>query len=456
MRYLPLFHRLDGRPVVVAGGGVVAARKIRWLRKAGADVRVVAPELCEELAQDESIEHVARKFEPDDVEHAVLVVAATNSAEVNEQVAIAAEAHHVPVNVVDDIVNSNVIFPSIVDRDPVTVAISTSGEAPTLARWLRGRLEVFLSARLGEVARFIGAKRREWLERGERIPRQVWEQVVEAPPDQAQATFERVISEERPAVGQVAIVGAGPGDPELLTIKALQLMQNADLVLYDNLVNREVLEYSRRDAERRYVGKKRAFDGTRQEDINEQLVSAALAGQNVVRLKGGDPFIFGRGGEEIATLAGRGISCVVVPGITAALGAASYAGIPLTYRNLSQSVHFVTGHRARGTVRLDWEMLARPEQTLVFYMGLFNLDEIAGELVRAGMAPEVPVALVEHATLSNQRVHECTLADAAQTAERQDVSGPTTVIIGEVVRLRTPMVTDSSSDGAGPQSLPPA
>ena len=253
----------------------------------------------------------------------------------------------------------------------------------------------------------------------------------------------RAEKDDRPA-GHVAIVGAGPGDPELLTLRALQLLQEADLVLYDNLVGQGVLDYARRDAERRYVGKKRAFEGTRQADINRQLVEAAEEGLKVVRLKGGDPFVFGRGGEEIATITGRGIRCTVVPGITAALGAASYAGIPLTYRNVALSVHFITGHVASGSEALDWQALAKPQQTLVFYMGLFNLGRIAQALIAAGVSPDMPVALVERATLPEQRVVEGTLAGIAEAASAAEVSGPTTVIVGEVVRFRMRVATDSS------------
>ena len=438
MRALPLFHRLEGEPCLVVGGGVVAARKVRWLVKAGADVHVVAPELCEELRAMETLRYSERKFAEDDVANVRLVIAATDVDEVNAQVAQAARTLNIPVNVVDNGELSTVIFPSIVDRDPVTLAISTGGESPTLARWLRGRLEVLLPRNLGWLAQFLGNKRRELAAHGETPPRAFWEAIVAAGADRAETTFAELRSAEPKArKGQVAIVGAGPGDPELITVKALQLLLNADLVLYDNLVNAEILDYARRDAELRYVGKKRAYEGARQEDINRQLVEAAENGSNVVRLKGGDPFIFGRGGEEIATIAGRGIDCIIVPGITAALGAASYAGIPLTYRNVSLSVRFITGHAARGSQDLDWSGLAKPDQTLVFYMGLFNLREIAAQLVKAGLASETPVALVENATLPDQRVVEGTLKNIGERAEEEGVNGPTTVIVGEVVRFRS-------------------
>ncbi len=443
MDVLPLFHRLADRRCVVVGGGVVAARKIRWLVKARASVDVIAPAVCSEvaeLAEGGIVNHIDDLFMEHFLDGAVLVIAATNDKTVNTSVAEAAKQRNLFVNVVDDGELSNVIFPSIVDRDPVTIAISTGGEAPTLARSLRGRLEALLSKDLGRLAEFLGAKRRELRALGEQPPRAFWEAIVAAGPDHAEATFDRLRKgDSSAAVGQVAIVGAGPGDPELLTLKALQVMQSADLVLYDNLVNAQVLEYARRDAERRYVGKKRAVEGSRQEDINQQMFEAASQGLNVVRLKGGDPFIFGRGGEEIATLAGRGIPCTVVPGITAALGAASYAGIPLTYRNVSLSVRFITGHIARGSIDLDWQSLARPDQTLVFYMGLFKLKEIAEGLVEGGMSAQTPVALVENATLPSQRVLEGVLADISERSEAAGITGPTAVIVGEVVRFRTPV-----------------
>ncbi len=441
MRTLPLFHRLDGRRCLVVGGGVVAARKVRWLVEVQAAVEVVSPDLCEELqslAAEGALTYKARTFQRDDVAGAALIIAATDDRSVNIEVAEAAGLHNIPVNAVDDAELSTVIFPSIVDRDPITVAISSAGESPTLARWIRARIEVLLPQNTGWFAGFLGDKRRALKALGEEPPRSFWEALVEAGPERAVETFETLRSTpDTREVGQVAIVGAGPGDPELLTIKAMQLLQSADLVLYDNLVNREVLSYARRDAEQRYVGKKRAFDGTLQEDINRQLFEAAEAGLNVVRLKGGDPFIFGRGGEEIATLAGRGIPCVVVPGITAALGASSYAGIPLTYRNVALSVRFITGHVARGSQALNWSELAQPDQTLVFYMGLFRLAQITEDLQEAGVDGQMPVALVENATLPEQRVVEGTISDIAEKAERFEVSGPTVVIIGHVVRFRT-------------------
>jgi len=437
--YLPLFHKLTNARCVVVGGGVVAARKVRLLIAANGQVIVIAPELCEELSEQLAVDrltHVARRFEVSDLEGATLVIAATDDSAVNHLVSESAQARNIPVNVVDDAALSTVIFPSIVDRNPILIAISSSGKAPTLSRQLRGRLEAMLPKQIGAFAEYLGRKRLEMRGLGKRLPRSAWERLAALGPERAEAEFETISAESAPTTGWVGIVGAGPGDPELITLKALQLLQRADVVLYDNLVNRAILDYSRRDAEQIYVGKKRAFTGARQQDIHERMLTAAKAGKNVVRLKGGDPFIFGRGGEEIASLVEEGVQCIVVPGITAALGAASYAGIPLTYRNLSQSVRFVTGHRARGSIEIDWRDFAKPGQTLVFYMGLFNLPEISALLIENGLAPHTPAALVENATLPQQRVLVGTIADLPAKALAAGIEGPSTVIVGAVVGVR--------------------
>lgn len=453
MDYLPLFVDLRGRPCLLVGGGEVAHRKLALLLRAGATVEIVAPALSAGLAQtarEHELTVRERPFHDDDVAGRFLVIAATDDPAVNRRVFEAASAVCTLVNSVDQPAISSAIFPAIVDRDPVLVAVSTGGASPTLARTVRGWIEARLPPRLGALARFVGARRRVVGERLEAIParQRFWQRIVGGPvaeavyrgDDAAAATgFDAVLRDAAgmaAPVGQVALIGAGPGDPELLTLKGLRLLQEADVVLYDNLVNRQILEYARRDAEHVYVGKKRSFHGIRQEGINALLVEHALAGRNVVRLKGGDPFIFGRGGEEIATLAEHGIDCVVVPGITAGLGAASYAGIPLTHRDVSQSVRFVTGHRQDGLVNLDWPELARPDQTLVVYMGLPGLAEILTQLVAHGLAADTPAALVEKATLPEQRVIVGTVSDLAARAEAAAVAGPSTTIIGHVVALR--------------------
>jgi uroporphyrin-III C-methyltransferase / precorrin-2 dehydrogenase / sirohydrochlorin ferrochelatase len=453
MDYLPLFVDLGGRPCLLVGGGEIAHRKLTLLMRAGAAVTIVAPEVAAEvaaLAVEHDLTLLRRPFDAGDVAGRFLVIAATDDAEVNRRVFEAATAAHTLVNSVDQPGLSSAIFPAIVDRDPVLVAVSTGGASPTLARQVRGWIEARLPPRLGALAEFVGARRRSVGARLSGVParQRFWqrilsgavaESVYRGDEDAARAAFAAALDEAQPdgsPRGLVALIGAGPGDPELLTLKGLRLLQEADVVLYDNLVNRQILEYARRDAERVYVGKKRRFHGIRQEGINALLVEHALAGRSVVRLKGGDPFIFGRGGEEIATLAEHGIDCVVVPGITAGLGAASYAGIPLTHRDVSQSVRFVTGHRQDDRVNLDWPELARADQTLVIYMGLPGLADILEQLAAHGLPGDTPAALVEKATLPEQRVVVGTVSDLAARAEAADVGGPSTTIIGNVVALR--------------------
>ena len=340
---------------------------------------------------------------------------------------------------------SSAIFPGIVDRDPVLVGVSTGGRSPTLARVVRGWLEARLPPGLGRLAEFAAARRDLVKSRvGPANRRGFWERTVGGAVGEmvlggdlpgAEKQFASALREAGDPAGLVALVGAGPGDPELITVRGLRLLQQADTILYDNLVNKRILDYARRDAERIYVGKRRKFEGVRQEAINAMLLEHAVAGKCVVRLKGGDPFIFGRGGEEIETLASRGIDCVVVPGITAALGAASYAGIPLTHRDLAHSVRFVTGHRVHDEVNLNWPELIDPAQTLVIYMGLLGLQEICAKLIDNGMPQDTPALLVERATLPDHREIAAPLRELPGAVAESGVRGPTIVIIGEVVRL---------------------
>jgi uroporphyrin-III C-methyltransferase / precorrin-2 dehydrogenase / sirohydrochlorin ferrochelatase len=452
MDYLPLFLDLRGRPCLLVGGGEIARRKLELLLRAGAGVEIVAPHLADatrELAEAHGVVVTQRVFDPADVAGRYLVVAATDDAEVNRSVFEAGNAAHTLVNSVDQPDISSAIFPALIDRSPVLVAVSTGGRSPTLARLVRSWIEARLPARLGALADFIGARRDRAKEGLADIParQRLWHKAITGPLAEAvyrgdepaaERAFEELLSDAAATAspGMVALIGAGPGDPELLTLKGLRLLQEADVVLYDNLVNRAVLEYARRDAERVYVGKRRRFHGIRQEGINELLVAHAKAGRQVVRLKGGDPFIFGRGGEEIEALAQEGIDCLVVPGITAGIGAASYAGIPLTHRNVSQSVRFVTGHRQNDQINLDWPELARPDQTLVIYMGLPGLEEILQKLIAHGMPPVTPAALVEKATLPEQQIIQGTVADLAAKVRAAAITGPTTAIVGNVVSYR--------------------
>ena len=453
MDYLPVFLDLRGRRCLVVGGGEVAARKTDLLLQAGAVVHAVAPELgatMQALADDSRIAHRARAFEQSDLEGVQLVIAASNDRAVNERVAELADARAIPVNVVDDPALCRFIMPSIVDRSPVIAAISTGGASPVLARLLRGRLEALIPSAFGRLAALAGEFRDQVKARiADAVERRMfWERVLTGPIAEmvyagrdadARRSLSQALdeSDDPPSpIGEVYLVGAGPGDPDLLTFRALRLMQQADVVVHDRLVSRRVLELTRRDAPRIYAGKQRASHALSQETINALLVRLAREGKRVLRLKGGDPFIFGRGGEEIETLADEGIPFQVVPGITAAAGCAAYGGIPLTHRDHAQSCVFVTGHLKGDTVALDWERLIQPQQTIVIYMGLVGLPVICNELIAHGMPAETPAALVEHGTTASQRVITATIGTLADRVAAADVRAPTLIIIGGVVSLR--------------------
>jgi uroporphyrin-III C-methyltransferase / precorrin-2 dehydrogenase / sirohydrochlorin ferrochelatase len=455
MDYLPVFLQLRDRPVLVVGGGRVAARKVELLRRTGAKITVVSPDLTDELrdlAAKGELQYVNTVFAPEHVTGTVAVVAATGLPEVNAAVSTAARAQNIPVNAVDDPAVSTFIFPAIVDRSPILIAISSGGQAPVLARRIREQMEALLPARLGALARFMG-ERRKAVKRALRTAarRSFWERIVGGvvgarvfAGDEVTAgkDFERELRTThltRSAatgglgLGECYLIGAGPGDPDLLTLRALQLLQQADVILHDRLVPAAVLERARRDAERVFVGKQPG-NHTTQERINELLVHYARLGLRVARLKGGDPFIFGRGGEEIEVLAAHGIPYIVVPGITAALGAAAATGIPLTHRKLAQSVTFVTGH-VLDDESLDWSSLARSHQTVVFYMGVGHLQQIVSRLRAAGAPAEQAVAVVERATLPEQRTLRGTLATIVTTVQAANVAPPALLIVGDVTAL---------------------
>jgi len=450
MDYLPIFVAIEGRRCLVVGGGEVARRKVELLLSARAHVTVVAPDIDTSIREEITRaggELLVRRFTADDVKGRLLVVAATSDNAVNRAVYAAAEAAGVLVNTVDDKSLCTAIFPSIVDRSPVVVAISTGGRSPTLASVVRGWIETQLPSRLGALADFVERHRDRLKARLHDIDarRDFWRGVVEGPVAEslyrgrdadAETLFESQLAAQADPRGFVSLVGAGPGDPDLLTLKALRCLQRADVILYDNLVSPAVLAMARRDSRRVYVGKRAGLPTMRQAAINDLLLEEARAGRRVVRLKGGDPFIFGRGGEEIESLAAEGIGYEVVPGITAALGCAAYAGIPLTHRDVSQSVRFVTGHRQGDVVNLDWPELAKSGQTLVIYMGLLGIEEIARRLIEHGRAPETPLAIVSRGTMPDQQVVVTTLADLPGALAVHDVHGPTTTIVGEVVSLR--------------------
>ncbi|MFM4821930.1 siroheme synthase CysG [Aeromonas hydrophila] len=448
MDYLPIFCRLDNKPVLLVGGGEVAERKARLLLDAGAQLTVVAPELDPELAElaaNGSIEWLAGEFAPQQLTGKWLVVAATDRREVNALVYQSANQARIFANVVDDPKRSSFIMPSIIDRSPLMVAISSGGKAPVLARLLREKLEALLPQHLGAVAAFAGSLRERVKARfasmGER--RRFWERLLGADRlgqalargDSASANqlADSLFADESQTGGEVVLVGAGPGDPGLLTLHALRQMQQADVVVYDRLVSDEVMALVRRDAKRIFVGKQAGNHCVPQEGINQLLLDEAKKGQRVVRLKGGDPFIFGRGGEELETLVGSGIGFQVVPGITAASGCAAYAGIPLTHRDHAQSVRFVTAHGKGGTQDLDWPLLAKDKQTLVFYMGLSSCATIREQLLTHGKAGDTPVALIERGTQPSQRVIRGTLDQLPELAV--GVESPALIMVGSVVTL---------------------
>jgi uroporphyrin-III C-methyltransferase / precorrin-2 dehydrogenase / sirohydrochlorin ferrochelatase len=452
MDYLPIFVDLRDRLVVVVGGGVVAHRKIEHLLKAHARVRVVAPELCADLAlyRDHGrIEFRPLLFSAPQIEGATLVVAATDDVAVNEAVSVAARERGVLVNVVDDGPRCTFIFPAIVDRSPLIVAVGTAGYSPTLARRVRTQIEALLPARLGQLAEYAG----RWRESVKRalpdVPARLrfWDGFFSGPvaasvlagtPGQADDSMAVALEHARAAAGhaqgEVYLIGVGPGSPDLLTLRAQQLLQQADVILHDRLVPEAILDRARRDAERINVGKTPGRHEHTQEYINQLLVDHARRGRRVARVKGGDPFIFGRGGEELAVLREAGIPVVVVPGITAGLGAAASAGIPLTLRGLSQAVTFVTATGAQGS-SLDWSALAHPQHTVVFYMSAAQIEHITSKLIAHGLPEDQPVALLERATWPDERVLKSTLADLPRLARDAKLQSPTLLVIGEVAAL---------------------
>ncbi len=452
MQYFPVFFDLNGKRCLVVGGGGVAARKVSLLFRAGARVTVVSPKLCESLqsrsANDEII-HETRNFEDADLDASALIVAATNDQAVNKKISELAHAKCIPVNVVDQPELSSFIVPSIIDRSPVQIAVSTGGASPVLARLLRARLETIIPAAYGRLAElmseFRGQVKKQFSDDGKR--RRFWEDVAQG--SIAELIFSGKEKAAREAMhsavdaaqvsenkGEVYLVGAGPGDPDLLTFRALRLLQQADVIVYDRLVSAEILDMARRDADRIYVGKKRDQHTLPQEDINLLLAREAKKGKRVLRLKGGDPFIFGRGGEEIETLMQEGVSFQIVPGITAAAGAASYAGIPLTHRDYAQSVTFVTGHLKDGSMNLNWLALAQPHQTLVVYMGLLGLKIFCAKLVEHGLPAGTPIALVQKATTHQQKVLIGTLGTMPSLVDKTTIKPPTLIIVGDVVKLQ--------------------
>jgi len=451
MDYLPVFMDVRGQRCLLVGAGEVASRKAALLARTGAYLVVVAPlvrdEVRELVAKHQGEIHL-RAFQHTDLDDVSLVVAATDNDAVNRQVSELARARRLPVNVVDQTELCSFIVPAIVDRSPVVIAISTGGSSPVLTRQIKENIEIMLPATYGRLASLLGSLR-------DRVKRDVtdfakrtrfWEKLLSGPMPQmvlsgrdqdAMQLFEQTLTDVNQNIvqGEVYLVGAGPGDPDLLTLKALRLMYAADVVLYDRLVSPEIMKRVRPDADRIFVGKEAKNHPVPQEEINDLLVRLTREGKKVLRLKGGDPFIFGRGGEEIDRLAAAGLPFQVVPGVTAASGCAAYAGIPLTHRDYSQSVRFVTGHMKNDQPDLDWPVLAKEDQTLVIYMGLITLAVICEQLQACGMSGAMPVGIVEQGTMPQQRVVTGTLQDIAGKVEAASIKAPAIIIIGKVVKL---------------------
>ncbi|WP_201609877.1 siroheme synthase CysG [Psychrobacter submarinus] len=484
MNTFPLFFKLDNRKVLIVGGGDVALRKADLLSRAGAAITIVAPSICDELhalLSNEKHTLIYENYNKKYMQGARVIIAGTDDEALNHQIHADATALNIPVNVVDTPHLCDFIFPAIVDRNPIVIGISSNGKAPVLARLLRARLETLIPQGYGKLAKLAGEFRSEVKNK---IPtltgrRQFWERAFEGKVSElifagneteATAQLQKDLAEtatkianqhsddtevatnsaanldnqdtdsdisnkgENP-VGEVYIVGAGPGDPELLTFKALRLMQQADIVFYDALVSPQVLDLCRRDADKVFVGKKRSNHAVAQLGINELLINEAKKGRRVVRLKGGDPFIFGRGGEEIESLRAHGVPYQVVPGITAANAAASYAGIPLTHRDHSQSVRFVTGFLKAGVPNEKFENLLDTNETVVFYMGLHSLERLTEGLIEAGRSSETPIAIVSNASMPNQQVLTGTLASIVERQEQAQLPTPALLIMGNVVAL---------------------
>ena len=454
MDYFPIFLKLSKQPCLVVGAGSCAARKIELLSRAGADITVVAHDISTQVAAMQASHNLTiyrKYFEPNDLADFKLVISATNDKSVNENVSKCANKAGIWVNVVDSPALCNFIFPAIVDRSPLTIAISSGGVSPVLARLLRAKIETVIPPTYGILAK-LAEKFRDTVKKQITIPsnrRIFWENVLQGrvaelvfsgQNDSAERELTYAISQIQTQInyanhGEVYLIGAGPGAADLLTFRALRLMQQADVVVYDRLVSAEILDLARRDSDRIYVGKERSQHALPQEEINELLVKLAKEGKRVARVKGGDPFIFGRGGEEIETLMEQNIAFQVVPGITAANGCASYAGIPLTHRDYAQSCVFVTGHLKDDSINLNWTQLAVPNQTIVIYMGLIGLEKICEALISHGSDPTLPIAVVEKGTTPQQRVIIGTLRTMPNKIRHETLKAPTLIIIGNVVSL---------------------
>ena len=455
MKYFPFFMELSKQSVLLIGGGEVAERKLDLLLKANAKLTIVSPKFTdyieELISSNKNITSINDDYRKEYMKNTFsFVIAATNNESLNEDIAKQANKQGILVNVVDKPNICDFIFPSILERGPITVAVSTGGSSPVLARMLRTKLETMIPGAYGRLAKIISDNRIPVRKKliNSQSNRIFWEEMLNGKfvelvlSDQDDAAVKYLnqeidrFDEQKKGEGEVYLVGAGPGDPDLLTFRALRLMQQADIALYDRLVHPSIIDLIRRDAQKIYVGKQRDNHVVRQEEINDLLVEYAKEGKRVLRLKGGDPFIFGRGGEEIDTLVDNNVSFQVVPGITSASGCSAYSGIPLTHRDHAQSCIFVTGHLKKGKLDLNWEKLIQPNQTIVFYMGLVSIDIICKQLVTNGLDSKTPCALIQQGTTPNQKVYTSILENMSALVKKEKPSAPTIFIIGHVVNLR--------------------
>jgi uroporphyrin-III C-methyltransferase / precorrin-2 dehydrogenase / sirohydrochlorin ferrochelatase len=471
---LPVFFQIKGKSVAVVGGTTVAARRAELALRAGAKVRVFSEALegdFRSIESHERFEHVPQAPSASEIEGCALVFCSTGDAAADRAAAGLAQQAKVPINVADAPELCDFIMPSIVDRDPLVIAISTGGISPVFARMIRARLESVIPTAYGRLVTLAGQYRERLsaIVGSSVLRRRFWERVLEGPvadrflagqEQEAKQELERALEAagsdkgEAAPQGEVYLVGAGPGDPDLLTFKALRLMQRADVVLYDRLLPHGILNLVRREAEHIYVGKLPDDHIVPQEEITARLVKLAKEGKRVLRLKGGDPFMFGRGGEEIEAVMEAGIPVQVVPGITAATGCAAYAGIPLTHRDHAQACVFVTGHAKTGKLSLDWNALIQPRQTVAIFMGLGHLAELMEEFVAHGADAKMPAAIIDNGTRPNQRVVTGTIESLAGQAEKARLHGPAIIIIGTVVTLRDKLV-HGQDNGAAPSAKSP-
>lgn len=463
--YLPIFVNIKGQHCLIVGGGAVAARKADLFIKAGAVVTVIAPELKTEMKHH--LSHGKIVWQIDDFAEELIdnmvkpkyVISATDDEDVNQAVYRYCQQHQIPINVADQTEFCDFILPAIVDRSPMTIAISTGGRSPVLARVMKARLESLIPAGIGRVTDLVGRYRQKVKNTIQSLDgrKAFWEKLlassfidktVQGRVEDAEAYIEQEIAlansqgQDIPK-GEVYLIGAGPGDPDLMTFKGLRLLQQADVILYDRLVAPEIIEMARREAERIYVGKKDKWHKVEQLDISQMMVDLAKQGKRVARLKGGDPYIFGRGAEEAEVLVKNDVPFEVVPGITAAAGCSAYAGFPLTHREFSQSVSLITGHQQAGAEGVDYARLAQSGDTMVFYMGIKNAPKIQAGLVEQGLNPETPAAIIEKGTTVDQKVTITTLAKLALTIEENQIKPPALLIVGEVINVRNRLLKNA-------------